>query len=264
MNDLRFAFRQLLKNPGFTVVAVLTLALGIGASTAIYSVVNEALLNPVPGPTPERLVQIAERYYTQGQFREENRKPFFLDLSSPVLEAVSAKQELFAGFAWANVMTLEMKTDAFIEAEIGWMVSPGFLAIWNVPPLLGRAFANDEAVPVNEHNDKPVRDTVIVLSHSWWKSQFGGDAGIIGKTIELSGLHFIVIGVMPPHFQFPWGGAKFWIAAEPLRLLMGPNIRVFARLKPGVTSEQVEAMLETVAQRLARDHQADKMSPTER
>src|SRR5436190_16143179 len=73
MNDLKFAFRQLLKNPGFTAVAVLTLALGIGASTAIYSVVNAVLLNPVPGPSPERLVQIAERNYTQGLFREENR-----------------------------------------------------------------------------------------------------------------------------------------------------------------------------------------------
>src|SRR5438093_12183092 len=138
MNDLRFASRQLLKNPGFTAAAVLTLALGIGASTAIYSVVNDVLLNPVPGPSPEKLVQIAERNYTQGGFREENRKPFFVGVSPPVLEGVSANQELFDDFAWAQGLTLERKTDAFIEQEGGWMVSPGFLALWNVPPLLGR------------------------------------------------------------------------------------------------------------------------------
>jgi len=83
MNDLHYAFRQSLKNPGFTTVAVLTLALGIGASTVIYSVVNAVLLSPVPGPSPERLVQIAERNYTQGLFREENRKPFFFKLLGP-------------------------------------------------------------------------------------------------------------------------------------------------------------------------------------
>src|SRR5439155_23412655 len=102
MNDLKFAFRQLVKNPGFTGVVVLTLALGIGANTAIFSVLYAVLLNPVPGPSPERLVQIAERHYTQGLFREENRKPLFVGVSPPVLEAVSANPELFGAAAGAD------------------------------------------------------------------------------------------------------------------------------------------------------------------
>ena len=107
MNDLKFAFRQLLKNPGFTAVAVFTLALGIGASTAIYSVVNAVLLNPLPGPATGRLVQIAERTYTKGAFGQNIGKPNFLGVTPPVLDAVSAHQNFFADFAWADYLGLE-------------------------------------------------------------------------------------------------------------------------------------------------------------
>src|SRR5439155_10065259 len=124
MNDLKFAFRQLVKNPGFTGVVVLTLALGVGANTAIFSVVNAVLLNPVPGPSPERLVQIAERNYTEGLFREENRKPCFVGVSPPVLEAVSANHELFADVAWADSRWLQRKTEDLIEEEDDQLVSP--------------------------------------------------------------------------------------------------------------------------------------------
>src|SRR5262245_4821743 len=102
MNDLRFAFRQLLKNPGFTAVAVLTLALGIGASTAIYSTVDAVLLNPLPGPATDRLIQIAEHQFRAGGFRENNGKPSFNGVSLPSLEAVSANRDFFADFAWAD------------------------------------------------------------------------------------------------------------------------------------------------------------------
>src|SRR6185503_10693066 len=124
MQDLRFAFRQLLKSPGFTTVSVLTLALGIGASTAIYSVVNTVLLNPLPGPDTDRLIQIAERHYAVGSFGQNIGKPNFLGVSPPVLEAVSANQNFFADFAWANLITLERKTEDLIEAENGCVVSP--------------------------------------------------------------------------------------------------------------------------------------------
>jgi len=240
---------------------VLTLALGIGASTAIYSVVNTVLLDPLPGPDTDRLIQIAERHYAVGSFGQNIGKPNFLGVSPPVLEAVSANRNFFADFAWANLITLERKTEDLIEEENGCVVSPNFLALWNVPPLLGRTFSKDEAVRLNEYQ-KPAQDTVIVLSYAWWRSYFGGDANVIGRAIEMSGRHFTVIGVMPHHFQFPGGGTKFWIPAEPLRLPPGwmasPHIDLFARLKPGATIQQTEAMLDTVAKRLATDRTFDE------
>src|SRR5881227_3625052 len=111
MNDLKFAIRQLLKNPGFTAVAVLTLALGIGANTAIFSVVNTVLLNPIPRPASERLVQIAERNYTQGGFRKENNKPFFGGVSPPVLEAVLSKEDFFESLTWVDGAQYQRKAD---------------------------------------------------------------------------------------------------------------------------------------------------------
>jgi hypothetical protein len=243
MNDLKFAFRQLLKNPGFTAVVVLTLALGIGASTAIYSVVDRVLLDPLPGPATDRLIQIAERHYMTGAFGQNVGKPSFLGVSPPVLEAVSAHQDFFADFVWADSLGLEKKTEDFMEEEYGYAVSPNFFTLWNVPPLLGRTFAKDEAVPLNE-NQKPAQDAVVVLSYAWWQSMFGGEASVLGRTIEMSGRHFTVIGVMPRHFQFPWGGAKFWVPAEPLRLppgwMTGANTSVFALLKRGSTIPQTK------------------------
>ncbi|MCI0748231.1 MAG: ABC transporter permease [Verrucomicrobia subdivision 3 bacterium] len=261
MNDLRFAFRQLLKNPGFTFLVVLTLAFGIGANTAIYSVVNTVFLNPLPGSATERLVQIAERNFSVGSFRQNVGKPLFGGVSPPVLEALSANQTLFADFAWADSLDLERKTEDFIQEESGFVVSSNFFTLWNVPPLLGRTFAKDEAVPLDE-NQKPAQDAVIVISYAWWQSLFGGDPGVIGRTIEMSGRHFTVIGVMPHRFQFPAGGTKFWIPAQPLRLPPGwmkmPYINLCARLKPGVTIQQTEAMLDTVARRLANDRTFDE------
>ncbi|MBI4661088.1 MAG: ABC transporter permease [Verrucomicrobia bacterium] len=252
MNDLKFAFRQLLKNPGCTAVAMLTLALGIGGTTAIYSVVNAVLLDPVPGPEPDRLLQIAERNYSS-----RDQKPFFGGVSPPVLEGLRVTQEFFSDFAVINGRMLERKTEDFTEEISGALVSPNFFTLWNVPTLLGRTFAKDEAVPL-DRNEKPERDSVIVLSYTLWKSLLNGDRGAIGKTLELSGRQFTVIGVMPRHFEFPHGYTRFWVPAEDPRWvpnsMTGPNIRVLARLKSGATVEQAQAMLDTVAQRLIQDH----------
>jgi len=261
VNDLRFALRQLLRNRGFTAVVVLTLALGIGASTAIYSVVNTVLLNPLPGPNTDRLIQISEHHYRAGSFGENVGKPSFIGVTPPVVEAITMEQSFFADVAWANSLGLERKTEDFIEEEYGALVSPNFFTLWNVPPLLGRTFAKDEAAPLDE-NQKPAQDAVVVLSHAWWRSFLGGDPGVLGKTIDFSGRHLTVIGVMPPHFQFPWGGTKFWVPARPIRLPPGwmtpPNIHVFARLKPDTTVAATEAMLATVAERLSNDPAFDK------
>src|SRR6266516_2964294 len=174
MQEFRYTLRLLLRDPGFTAVTVSTLALGIGATTAIYSVVNTVLLNPIPGPEPERLVQIAERNYTRGNFSDQNNKPFFVGLSPPVLEALLANQQLFTGLTWADGGQLARKTEDFIEELYGYRVPPNFFRFLNVSPLLGRTFAEDEATPVGT-DGIPTKDSVIVISHGWWQSHFGGD-----------------------------------------------------------------------------------------
>ncbi|HKI72762.1 MAG TPA: ABC transporter permease [Verrucomicrobiae bacterium] len=252
MNDLKFAFRQLLKQPGFTAVAVLTLALGIGANTAIFSVVNSTLLNPVPGPEPERLMQIAE------QNREQQQAGFFNGVGPPVLQALRENQDFFSDLVWADIaIPFSRKTGDFTERVQGSRASSDFFGFWNARPILGRTFAPDEAVPIGK-DGMPSADSVIVITYAFWKSHFGGDADVIGKSIELSGRRFAVIGVMPSHFGFPWGGDKFWLPAEEPHvrpdLVEGPNYKVFARLKPGVSEQQVQAMLDVLTQRLLREY----------
>jgi hypothetical protein len=122
MNDLKFAFRQLLKNPGFTAVAVLTLALGIGATTAIYSVVNVVILNPVPGPEPDRLIQIGERSHGNKD------EPLFGGVTTATLELLKMKQEFFTDLVWMEGMYLEQQTDDFIDGFGGSAVSPNFFS----------------------------------------------------------------------------------------------------------------------------------------
>jgi putative ABC transport system permease protein len=261
LQDVRYGCRTLRNNPGFSVVVVLTLALGIGASTAIYSVVNALLLNPISGAAPDRLVQIAERMYTRGQFKEESDKPFFGGVAPPALEIISANQSLFSGLTWADNAHWDRKTADFTERLSGEWVAANFFSLLRVNPLLGRTFTKEDATPI-DMNGLPERNAVMVLSYRGWQSKFGKDPRIIGQTIELSGHHFTVIGVMPSSFQFPWGGASFWVAGEPPRWGPGwgasPDIRLFAWLKPGVTAQRARAMLDVLAQRLAADPRAGK------
>jgi putative ABC transport system permease protein len=248
MSDLKFALRQLLKNPGFTAVAVLTLALGIGATTAIYSIVNTVLLNPVPGPAPDRLVEIGERSHGNKD------EPRFAGVTTRSLDVLRSKEEFFSDVIWTEGLHLESKTEDFIEGIGGAAVSPNLFAQWDIKPILGRTFGKDEAVRMLDYKSLD-RDAVMVVSYSFWQSRFGGQADVLGKTIEANGRHFTIIGVMPPHFQFPGGRTTAWVPVEssnPQEEL--PNIRMFVRLKPGVTVGQTQAMLETVAQQLLREY----------
>ncbi|MBU6400061.1 MAG: ABC transporter permease [Verrucomicrobia bacterium] len=247
MNELRFAARQLVKHPGFTLVAVLTLALGIGASTAIYSVVNTVLLNSIPGPAPARLREIVE--------------PGESGVSAEVLAALRAKGDVFTDSAWFHDLILRTKTDDLNDVVRGELVSPNFFSFLHVRPMLGRTFAKDEAVPVNA-SGIPERDTVIVLNYAWWQSRFAGDAGVIGKTTELSGHRFTIIGVMPAEFQYPRGWfLSFWVPAENPRPTLdwarSPQFGLIVSLNPGIDGQPAQAMLDTVAQRFVHDHTAD-------
>lgn len=247
MHDLKFAFRQLLKNPGFTAVAVLTLALGIGASTAIFSGVNALWLNPVPAAAPDRIVQI--RTFS----KEQNR---YRDLSPVIVQELRAHQDHFADLARFEPMTFQPWENAgWIEDIHGARVSPNFFSFWNVWPLLGRPFTADEG--------RPGSSPVIVLSHAFWKNRLGGDPGCVGKSFRMRDNYYTVIGVMPPHFRFPHY-ADFWFPTDdpqvkpadkdPKDSRFWADVGVIARLAPGVSMKQAQAMLDVVARQYEAEH----------
>jgi putative ABC transport system permease protein len=249
--DVRYALRYLAKSPAFTTVVVLTLALGIGATTAVYSVVDAVVLHPVPGRDADRVVQIGEEIYYG-----DSKTPNLAGTSPSVVEALVADADSFAGLEWADDINLDRRGDAFIESFYGDTVSSNFFALFNVAPLLGRTCGPDEAVLLDE-TGRPTADSVMVLSHTGWQKMFGSDPQVPGRTIDLNGHRFTVIGVMPPWFQFPHPKVLFWIPAQPIHLPPGhgrsPNTRVYARLKPGTASAEMRPHLATIAQRLSND-----------
>src|SRR6266851_9834867 len=183
--DLRYGARMLLKNPGFTAVAVLTLALGIGANTAIFSIVNGVLLQPLPYPHPEQLVVVA-RTAPRFDHPVPVSGPNFLDWR------VRARQfQFLAGFDGRG-FTVMFGNEP--ENILGAAVSPNFLSVLGVTPELGRNFLESEEEAGNDH--------VALVSRAFWKERLGGDPGWIGRTLTINGQAFTVVGVLPANFQY--------------------------------------------------------------
>src|SRR5687768_14375645 len=188
MNDLKFAFRQLLKNPGFTAVAVLTLALGIGANTAIFSVVSSVLLRPLPFKDPDRLVMVWERSVKRGYEMNHAGVATFLDWK--------AQNNVFESMAAFGIdEALSLTGDHEPERLNAVPVSANLFEVLGVNPTLGRMFRVEE--------ETLGRDQVVILSHGLWQRRFGSNPNIVGKTILLDGRSYLVIGIMPPGFVFP-------------------------------------------------------------
>ncbi len=234
MHDLKFAFRQLLKNPGFTAVAVLTLALGIGANTAIFSVINGVLLRPLQYRQPDRLVTLLH----------EGRSPVapadFLDwrAQNQSFEAMAAAE------AWGGTLAGGDRPEAVFGIRFG----QGMFEILGVPPLTGRTFQPADFKPGNNH--------VLVLGYALWQRRFGGDASVLGKTLPLNGESYTVVGIMPPQFRFtPFWATKAEMAA-PLDLTAratsrgGSSLRVFGRLKTNVSLLEAQTEMDAICQRL--------------
>jgi putative ABC transport system permease protein len=244
MNDLKFAFRQLLKNPGFTAVAVLTLALGIGANTAMFSIVNGVLLRPLPFKEPDRIVMIWES--SPETERRRVSPANFLDWQ----KATSAFEAMSCSPAWAGSREFNVVGTAGTERVAGAYVSSGFFPALGVNPLLGRWFLPGE--------DQPDTSAVAVLSHAFWQQRFGGDPNIVGRTVTLDSFwrrDFTIVGVMPSEFQLPTG-EKLWVSAG---WMMGgaphrsaPRYEVVARLKSGVSLAQARAEMNLVQARIAQ------------
>jgi predicted permease len=242
--DLRYGARMLLKNPGFTLIAALTLALGIGANTAIFSIVNAVLLRPLPYWEPERLVQAWVTNPKATRWGDWVSHPDFLDWR----EQNTVFDEIGACRTWAFNLT----GSDFSEALWGAYVSASLFKVLGVKPILGRTFLEEE--------DRPGSNRVAVISHGLWQRRFGADPDMVGKTIQVDGESHIVVGVMPPDFDFHWikwhrgTESDIWIPHGPPFELWERgevNFRVVARLKKGVTIEQAQANMDAIARGVA-------------
>jgi putative ABC transport system permease protein len=242
---------MLLKNPGFTLVAVLTLGLGIGANTAIFSVIDAVLLNRLPYPNASRLVMVWEQQPERGWFRNIVSAANFLDWRK--------QNHVFTQMAAIHSNTFNL-TGAEESLEVqGAQVSADFFSLLGVQPALGRTFRPEE--------DQPGGARVVVLSHGLWKQRYGAYPGLVGGEISLNQNRYTVIGVMPPGFYFapwgdkPWGDkAELWIAGLDLRRpeRTWHEYTCVARLKPQVTIRQAQAEMDTIARELERDHPEQK------
>ncbi len=236
--DARYAARLLRKNAGFTAAAVLVLALGIGANTAIFSVVYSVLLKPLPYRDPGSLVVALH----SGSYPVSPAD--FLDYRAQTRSFAP----LGAAQAWGGILAGSDKS----EVVPGLQVTPDVMAMLGVQPILGRLFAPDEENPASETR-------VLLLSHALWQRRFASDPHVIGQPVHIGDRAYIVIGVMPPRFQFApfWSTqAEMWtplVLADRGRLhdRSGRSLRLFARLKPGVSVAQAQAEMDTVAHRLA-------------
>jgi len=248
LQDLRYALRQLRKSPGFTMVAVITLALGIGANTAVFSVVDAVMLRPLPYAQPERLVE-AESVNTHNPQAINISYPDFFDWRSQnrTLEHLVAYHD--------NLFTLTgLERPVQVDAEV---VSWDLLPALGVRPELGRGFAADE---------EKAGTRVVLISHSLWTSQFGSDPAIIGRGIRLSGDLYTIVGVMPSTFRFPVNKPRnsVWTTLavdddpsdpKPATSNRGSHfLSVFGRLKPGVTVAQANQNLRSIAVNLAKQY----------
>jgi putative ABC transport system permease protein len=234
--DLRLAVRRLVREPILAGVCVLTLALAIGANTAIFSAVNAALIRPLPYPDADRLVQVWETNPKAERWGDWASYPDFEDWSR--------ESRAFQGMALYRYGRLRMTYGEYPEMLIGVRVSPSLFAVLRVDPMLGRPFLAEEG--------RPGQTDVVVLSYGLWQRYFGSDPTVIGRSIPLDGRNHLVVGVMPPGFDYPTNlqpTAKppdVWIPVVPDAARGSHNYRVVGRLKAGHTIAQAQSDMEHV------------------
>jgi putative ABC transport system permease protein len=242
--DLRYGARMLLKNPGFTLVAIITLALGIGANTAIFSVVNGVLLKPLPYREPQQLIRVFERSRTQPKF----------PMSGGNFQDYREQNTTLTGLALYTRQDLELSLDDKPERLAALRVSAGFFEVLGAQPLLGRDFRREDELPDNNQ--------VVILSYKLWRSRFNSDPGLVGRVITLSRRPFTVVGVAPPGLQHVGGDYRsvphgesvdvWWpVGLSPQAGRGAHFLNAVGRMKPGVSAAQAEADFNVLAGRLA-------------
>jgi putative ABC transport system permease protein len=241
--DVRTGARMLRKNAGFAVVAILTLALGIGANTAIFSVIDAVLLRPLPYDNPDRIVVVLESNPSKGFPQFSVSPPNYMDWRKGAtafeqMSSVSRGDFVYTGGAEPERLT-------------GANVAPSFFSVMGAQPVMGRTFLPED--------DVVGKASVVVLSYGLWIRRFGSDPQIVGKSLTLDGRSYRVVGVMQNGFQFP-RGAEFWLPSEFDEDALGPKargahyLRVMARLKPGITIEKAQAEMIALSKRLEQQY----------
>jgi putative ABC transport system permease protein len=234
--DIRYSLRMLLKSPGFTIVAILTLALGIGANTAIFSVINSVLLRPLPFHEPQRLVDLRETEASPGAYPLTG--PDYLDWQSQnhTLEATSL-------YTWDSTVNTSGTGEAETATVVGTQAN--FFSVLGVQPRIGRSFATGENTAGRNH--------VAVLSYGFWQRHFGGRPEIVGQSVALDSESYAIVGVMPEWFNFP-AATDLWTPMDMTPKSLGSrhshSYRALARMKAGVALTQASADLVTIAKRL--------------
>ncbi|MGO8732033.1 MAG: ABC transporter permease [Terriglobia bacterium] len=236
MQDLKYGLRMLARDPGFTAVAVLTLALGIGGNVAVFSLLDAVLLRPLPYSHPNRLFMFfpvdAKSHHAQ------------VASSYPNFQAWHEQSHAFEAMAGYNEESFNLTGTTEPERLHGLYSTSGLFALLGIPPLLGREFS-----PTDDPH-------VVLLSYELWHRRFGGDAGIIGKPIHLEGSAYTVLGVLPPHFSFPpqrWEGTpQVFVPVIPNPDRGWHSLRVIGRLAPGITEQQARAEMNGICARLAQ------------
>jgi putative ABC transport system permease protein len=239
--DVKYALRTLAKNPGFTLIILATLALGIGANTAIFSVVDAVLLRTLPFAESERLAIIWEDASFAGFPRNTPAPANFVDWK--------AQNHTFEDMAAIANRSLNITGDGEPERAPSQAVTHSFFSLLGVRPILGRDFRPGE--------DVPGAGRVVMLSHSLWQMRYGADPNILGRDILLNGVKYSVIGVLPARFQFLDKDTKLWVPAaftkEELAQRGSHYLRVVGRLRPGVTMQEAGADIAAITQRIARE-----------
>lgn len=238
--DLRYAWRQLAKSPGFTLTAVLALALGIGANVALFSVINSVLLRPLPYRESDRLVRLSSTNEQQNFTR--------IGFSYPRYLAVQGGEQVFSDLAFsvANGFTITGRGDP--QQVFGTHISANFLPTLGVQPLLGRNFSPDE--------DRPGGEPVVMLSHAFWQRQFNADPSVLGQALTLDGRPHTIVGVLPPAMSaFPFNQQQVWVPRPAEVPFLVPSqlngggffFQAIARLKPGASLRQAQENMDVLA-----------------
>jgi putative ABC transport system permease protein len=244
IQDLRFGARMLLRKPGFTLIAVITLALGIGANTTIFSVVNAVLLRPLPYQNPGQLALIWGKLPARVSGNMGASAPEFADYRDQNLVFSSVAAYASSSFNLSDV--------GEPERIVGTFVSASLFPLLDVQPALGRAFLNEE--------DRPGHDRVVILSHGLWRRRFAGDSAVIGRSVTIDGQSHTIVGVAPAGFRFPDDETEIWKPIAFTAENLSENERgshylsVIARMKPGVTITQAQADMAALAQRMQQQH----------